>query len=40
MLGYDEDEIDEVLGDLDRIEAQGALEALGEIEVPDEPASL
>ena len=29
MLGYDEDEIDEVLGDLDRIEAQGALEALG-----------
>ena len=29
MSGFDEDEIDEVLGDLDRIEAQSALEALG-----------
>ena len=29
MLGYDEDEVGEVLSDLDRIEAQSALEALG-----------
>lgn len=29
MSGFDEDEIDEVLGDLDRVDAQSALEALG-----------
>lgn len=29
MSGFDEDEIDEVLSDLDRIEAQSSLEALG-----------